>query len=306
MGDTVERARGRWRDILPRLGIETRFLTNRHGPCPLCGGKDRYRFDDKDGTGSYYCGQCGAGVGMILLRKLHGWDHRTACDEVDKIIGNAGPLPAPPPAADDHHDRLAKIERTLDEATEPGVVERYLRGRGLSVIPPILQGHRALPYFDGDGVFIGRYPAVIVPIAAPDGRLVSVQRVFTDRSLAERKKMMPPAGTVKGGAARLFEPADEIGVGEGVETCIAAHELFGMPVWAALTEGGVQAFQPPPGVRRVIIYGDNDANFVGQMAAYALAKRLSLAGLTAEVVLPPDAGTDWLDALNARTLPGVA
>ena len=37
--NTVERARGRWREILPRLGIDARFLVNRHGPCPLCGGR---------------------------------------------------------------------------------------------------------------------------------------------------------------------------------------------------------------------------------------------------------------------------
>jgi putative DNA primase/helicase len=63
--NTIERARNRWREILPRLGVDTQFLTNRHGPCPLCGGKDRFRFDDRDGSGSYICGQCGAGVGVI-------------------------------------------------------------------------------------------------------------------------------------------------------------------------------------------------------------------------------------------------
>ncbi len=54
---TIERARGRWSEILPRLGIDARFLRNRHGPCPLCGGKDRFRFDDRDGSGSYFCNQ---------------------------------------------------------------------------------------------------------------------------------------------------------------------------------------------------------------------------------------------------------
>ena len=73
MGGTIERARHRWREILPQLGIETRFLTNKHGPCPLCGGKDRFRFDDKDGSGSYYC-RCGPGVGVILVCKKNGWD----------------------------------------------------------------------------------------------------------------------------------------------------------------------------------------------------------------------------------------
>src|SRR5262245_52152034 len=126
-GTTIERARGRWREILPRLGIETRFLTNKHGPCPLCGGKDRYRFDDRDGEGTYFCGQCGAGTGLILLRKLHGWDHATACAEVDKIIGTDQPIFAPARKTDDRERRRLAIERTLSGGTSPDVVRDYLR-----------------------------------------------------------------------------------------------------------------------------------------------------------------------------------
>ena len=79
-GETIERAQHRWREILPLFGIGTGFLVNRHGPCPLCGGRDRFRFDDKDGSGSYFCNQCGAGVGIILIRKLRGWGFKEACD----------------------------------------------------------------------------------------------------------------------------------------------------------------------------------------------------------------------------------
>src|SRR5947199_194195 len=46
-----ETARGRWHGILPQLGISANLLRNRHGPCPMCGGKDRFRFDDWDGKG---------------------------------------------------------------------------------------------------------------------------------------------------------------------------------------------------------------------------------------------------------------
>ena len=94
--NTVERARGRWPEILTRLGVDRRFLVKRAGPCPICDGKDRFRFDDKDGTGSYFCNGCGPGVGIIMLRRLHGWDHATACGEVDKILGGE---PIAPPAA---------------------------------------------------------------------------------------------------------------------------------------------------------------------------------------------------------------
>lgn len=304
---TIDRARGRWREILPRLGIADRFLVNRHGPCPLCGGKDRFRFDDRDGSGSYYCGQCGPGPGMLLLRKLHGWDHRTACTAVDEIIGTGAPLAqVPTQAKDDTVERLAKVERTLASADDAGVVHRYLHGRGLSVVPGVLRGHRALPYVDGDGVYVGRLQAVLAPILAPDGTLVSAQRIYADRSLAERKKVLPPAGTIKGGAIRLFDVSDEIGVGEGVETCIAAHELFGLPTWATISADNLVLFDPPAGVTRVTVFGDNDENFVGQASAYALARRLALKGYDVAVEIPTTPGTDWLDALADRRLRGAA
>lgn len=44
---------GRWRAILPRLGLDQSFLTGRHCPCPICGGKDRFRFDDQEGRGTW-------------------------------------------------------------------------------------------------------------------------------------------------------------------------------------------------------------------------------------------------------------
>jgi phage/plasmid primase-like uncharacterized protein len=40
---TIERARGRWKEILPQVGIDAIYLKNWHGPCPLCV-CDRFRF----------------------------------------------------------------------------------------------------------------------------------------------------------------------------------------------------------------------------------------------------------------------
>ncbi|EEY1441531.1 DNA primase, partial [Escherichia coli] len=40
-------ARGHWSRILPALGVNV--LKNRHQPCPVCAGKDRFRFDDREG-----------------------------------------------------------------------------------------------------------------------------------------------------------------------------------------------------------------------------------------------------------------
>ena len=56
--DTANAARGRWPSILQALGVDPKFLRNEHGPCPHCGGKDRFRFDDRL-NGSFFCSHCG-------------------------------------------------------------------------------------------------------------------------------------------------------------------------------------------------------------------------------------------------------
>src|SRR5258708_3334764 len=89
--DTLEQARGRWHGILCALGVDEKALSGKHGPCPIsgCGGKDRFRFDDKEGRGTYYCTQCGAGDGIKLVMLSRGVDFKAALKLVEEVIPGA-------------------------------------------------------------------------------------------------------------------------------------------------------------------------------------------------------------------------
>jgi putative DNA primase/helicase len=294
--NTVDAAKGHWFEILSTLGIDKSFLRNRHGPCPICAGRDRFRWDDKDGSGSYYCNQCGPGNGMLLLRKLNGWDFATAAAAVDKIIGreyvsSQRKVRSKPPSPQ------ANAKQLLAKATNPEIVTEYLRGRGLSAVPSVLRGHSSLPYYQ-DRKRIGNYPAMLAPVKRADGRLCGVHRTYL-ADVAPRKKLIKAGDTVRGGAVRLCEHAGVIGIAEGIETAIAAHELFRLPVWAALSTSGMESFDVPLGVVKVIVLADHDRNFAGHEAAYTLAHRLAIAGIGAEVKVPPVVG-DWNDVLRAQ------
>ena len=132
----------------------------------------------------------------------------------------------------------------------------------------------------------------------PDGTLRTAHRIYMAPHLpkSERKKNMPVVGTIGSGAVRLFDCDEELAIGEGIETMLAVREITGLPVWACLTANGVQSFEPPRGVKRLHVYGDNDLSFTGQRAAFVLANRLTTQTETNVTVrIPPTPGADWLD-----------
>jgi len=91
----TQAATGRWHQILVDLaGLSAAVLDGRHQPCPSCGGTDRFRFDDKDGSGSWFCSHCGGrdqtgggGLGIDLLMRIKGWTFKEAAQQVEAYLG---------------------------------------------------------------------------------------------------------------------------------------------------------------------------------------------------------------------------
>lgn len=295
-------AAGKWPGLLLGFGLTERQLSGKHCPCPICGGSDRFRFDDKDGRGTYFCSHCGAGDGVSLVMAFKGWDFRMAAREIEQAAGAipAGAVPKQPGEA----ERVEKLRRVWSESKPLQAGDeamRYLAGRGLPVetAPNCLRLHPAMPYFD-EGKEVGKFPALLARVVGPDGVGLTLHRTYLqggNKAPVTSPRKLMAGKPISGGAIKLSPAGEWLGIAEGIETALAASALFRCPVWSVVSANGIESFEPPAGVKTLTIFADHDSNFTGQAAAYAAARRLSQRGITVEVAIPPLVG-DWLDVLN--------
>ena len=297
-------AAGKWPGLLLNFGLTERQLSGKHCPCPVCGGEDRFRFDDKDGRGTFFCSNCKPGDGVQLVMALKGWDFRTAAKEIEQAAGvvQVGAIQKVQGEA----EKLEKLRRVWSESKplqEGDEATRYMAGRGLTLatIPDCRRLHPALPYYDG-GKLLGKFPALIVRVVDASGQGLTLHRTYLTNgkkaSVPSPKKLMP-GKQINGGSIRLGPVAEWIGIAEGIETALAASQLFSVSVWSCISTAGIESFIPPDGVRTLTIFADNDTNHAGLAAAYSAAHRLSMQGMVVEVCAPPTVG-DWLDYLNEK------
>ncbi len=306
-------ADGRWRDIFVAAGMNDALLAKPNRPCPLCGGTDRFSFTNKFHAGNYFCRHCGHGDGFELLSRYLSISVFEALERVERACGiyvpdEARRAPREKPEATEGPRKTPGHLRLWSEAhpvKEGDAVWKYLQNRGLDprLAPADIRTHEALLYSD-DAEEKSRWPAMLSRMTDASGVVTAIHRTYlTDDGrkapVSSPKKIT--AGATHGAVAQLGVPDAVMGIAEGVETALAAAQWFEMAVWAAIGAENLASFEAvPPGVKRFIIFADNDANFVGQEAAYRLAKRLCGRGFSVEVALPETPGADWLDEFVAE------
>jgi putative DNA primase/helicase len=118
-----------------------------------------------------------------------------------------------------------------------------------------------------------------------------------EKAFGSRSRLM--FGQVAGGAVRIT-PSHHgaLAVGEGIETSAAFGQLRGVPAWACLSTSGLQSFQVPTGVQKLLVAADNDDAGAGLGAAQSLAER---ARRVCDVEIhPAPQGQDWADVAAAH------
>ena len=293
MSEVRDIAKGHWKDLLPMLGVDSQFLQNRHGPCPICGGDKRFRFDDQDGGGGFICNQCGAGDGFKLAERATGMAFHDIAAKIREILG--------------HSNEVRHVEIDLEEVRIKHAMERAWGSARM----PSLNGPVALYLEDRVGclwpslsireAFYGGRPQMVCVVIDHTGtRSVNVHSTLLNqdgtKARVERPKLVMKGTLPDGCAIRLGPIKPVMGVAEGIETAISASIMFDMPVWACINANLLSKWIPPAQAEQITIFGDNDANFTGQSKTYHLANRLEVQHKRkVNVMIPPVVGDDWND-----------
>lgn len=244
------------------------------GPCPLCGGRDRFGVNLR--THAFLCRKCEirGGDNVALAMSVLGMDFK---DALTWLCGEA-PAVTDPRELERRRQRAAEAERKQREAAESyrlkairdarsiwsrsrpgaeGVVRAYLLARGfapahLPEIPPALRFLLDHPYVKKIGselVTVHRGPCMIAGVLSPAGEIAAVHQTWVDpkpphgkASITWQGESMPAKmvrGSKKGGAICLHTPddAETLVMGEGIETTLSA--LIAQPVAGAAYWAGV-------------------------------------------------------------------
>lgn len=288
--ETVKQACGHWPRILPALGVKV--MKNRHQACPVCGGSDRFRFDDKEGRGTWLCNQCGAGDGLKLVEKVFGVKPSEAAQKVSAVTGNLPPVAKEVIAtaeAETEADRKAAVSLAvrLMEKTRTASGNAYLTRKGFPdrECPVLSVMHKT-------GGVTFRAGDVVVPLYDDTGALVNLQLISSDGLKRTLK-----GGAVKG-ACHTIEGKKQAGkrlwIAEGYATALTVHHLTGETVMVALSSVNLLSLaslvrQKYPACQ-IVLAADRDLSGDGQSKAAAAADACE-----GVVALPPVFG-DWNDA----------
>ena len=256
---------GQWLgNILPAAGIAFRGNPNSHQPCPACGGKDRFRFDDQQGKGTFICSNCGAGDGFKLLQLVTGADIKTAMEFVAGCVGISEQTRFSEADREAARKRAADAQAAADLAKSQAQksVCAIALSRWKSAKPaesssdhPYLLAKGVQPH--GTRIANGK---LLIPMTATGHELINLQTI--DEA---GHKLYIKGGQKRGGYYLLNKAKNpkRIIVAEGFATAASLAEIMGCRVAVAFDAGNLEPVCAALRARygghfELLVAGDND------------------------------------------------
>jgi hypothetical protein len=208
---------------------------------------------------------------------------------------------APRPRTYDQQDNIEAALRIWRESVDPHgtLVEPYLAERGLSLPDEftceVIRFNSAL-FFE-----CRRVPGMVALFRdIHTDKACGIHRTFLDEHGRKITRMM--LGRAKGAAIKLDADenvTDGLHVGEGFETCLAAHLAGYCPVWALGSAGGIAKFPVLGGIEALTILTEQNDGGKNAEAVAEASERWHDADrevLTIEMMVGNDFNDAWREA----------
>jgi hypothetical protein len=292
-------------DEVARRGIKLIGRGERCGPCPVCGGRDRFSINIKKQV--FNCRGCDRGGDVVALVQ-----HLDNCDFKAAVVTLGGderkPIRPAPKATAPQDDDAANTVRALrlwEEGSpiDGTLAEDYLRRRHLE-----LPGDdEALRYYSPCPFGADKYPCLLAlfrDIVTNEPK--AIHRIaLGPEGILIGKRML---GRVAGCAVKLDDDENvelSLSIGEGIETMIAARMRGLRPAWAIGSAGALKNFPVLSGVECLSIIVDHDlpdknGRQAGQDAALECSQRWTAAGREVRRIVPRRQGADMADLVEAH------
>ena len=270
-------------DVVGRFGLRLkRQGPELVGPCPRCGGRDRFAINVRKEV--WNCRGCIRGGNAIaLVQHIEGCGYREALGVLGGADISARGRRAPTLGAVNDDRTLSVAVRIWDQS--------------------VALGPKAIAYFERRGVPVDDvpdhgglrwHPTCPWDTTAVDNKPREIWRRPIDGT--KTKALAPTAGCVN----RLWPDAaveTALVLGEGVETTLAASTRIEhrgtllQPAWAAGSAGNMANFPVLSGIEALTILVDNDS--AGERAADQCRARWGAAGREVTLLKPNIAKTDF-------------
>ena len=295
---------GAWRQTLENYGCHLPSGRH-HGPCPVCGGKDRFRFDDKEGRGTWFCSQCDpqSGGGLLLLSRFLG---KPTIEVANELLGNTPERSRAPVyrsfVSEDqirkaNHEQARKGAEALLASSElrphAYMSDRGLDGQWLVNGEPIMGKDRAVIQ-PGELMLVPAYKA-----EGDGSKLVNVQKIKANK---EKRPLF--GGDMAGVYHKLDGHQKLIAIVEGYATGVTVNQVTGATTYCAFNTGNLAAVSAwvagqHPGVSLVFFADHDELDITHQWRPGEKFAKDAAAPLGATVALPPELG-DWDDYRQAH------
>lgn len=233
-------AQGNWKDLIfPAFAITVPAKKNQHGPCPICGGTDRFRCDDKQGKGTWICSQCNAGDGFELIVKARGIDRADVLKEIGAVLGLSSETKVTDADRKKWREKAEKqrLQAEIDErkAQEAAAkrAERIWKAKSVDRDCPYIQRKQV----QNHGCKVNGKGNLLVPIFDISGKLWNMQEIHADGF-----KPYLPGGRVNDCFYIIGEITAEnqiVCIAEGYATAASIFEATGYTTVVAFQSGNI-------------------------------------------------------------------